>query len=61
MIYYLYAISNALEKKRITQSRQSNLILKYPKMRRKLMPAAINVLVLRCDCSFFSVTFIDRI
>lgn len=38
--------------KNITQSRQSNFIPKYPKMRRKLTVDAINVLVLKCDCSF---------
>lgn len=38
--------------KNITQSRQSNFIPKYPKMRRKLTVDAIHVLVLKCDCSF---------
>lgn len=28
------------------------MIPKYPKMRRKLTLDAINVLVLKCDCSF---------
>lgn len=38
--------------KNITQSRQSNFIPKIPKMRRKLTVDAINVSVLKCDCSF---------
>ena len=41
-----------LYRKNVTQSRQSNLIPKYPKMRRKLTPDAINVLVLNCNYSF---------
>lgn len=55
MIRYLYTGNRALEeKKSITQSRQSHLILKYLEMWRKLMPdvLVIRVLVFKCVCSF---------